>query len=155
MEHVFTLSDLSKRFPTDDACLEEIKRLRYPKGITCIHCLTITKHYKIRGRTAYECEYCRNHAYPLAHTIFAKSTTPLRIWFYAMFLMIGTRGSISVKKLQQELGVTYKTAWRMYQQITLLMLQNNADLLAKSTEIFKWTLFNTLEFKLVQKQEKL
>jgi transposase len=54
-------------------------------------------------------------------TIFEKSTTPLKQWFYAMFLMSATRCGISAKQLQRELGVTYKTAWRIFYQIRSLL----------------------------------
>ena len=50
-------------------------------------------------------------------TIFEKSTTSLQLWFYAMFLMASTRCGISAKQLERELGVTYKTAWRMFNKI--------------------------------------
>lgn len=153
MTKAFELSDFLKLFPSDEACLEEIKKLRYPKGIFCPQCKKNTKHYKVRQRTAYSCEYCRNHTYLLAQTIFEKSTTPLRLWFYAMFLMTYTRADISIRQLQQELGVTYKTAWRIYQSIKILMQQNNGDLLEKSQEVLKWTFFNAFEFKVIQKQE--
>lgn len=54
--------------------------------------------------------------FPTAGTIFHKSPTPLRLWFYAMYLMAQTRCGISAKQIQRELGVTYKTAWRMFKQ---------------------------------------
>ena len=38
-------------------------------------------------------------------------------WFYAMYLMTSTRCGISAKQLERELGVTYKTAWRMFKLI--------------------------------------
>lgn len=69
----------------------------------------------------YACSYCGTHIAPLAGTVFQKSTTSLRLWFYAMFLMISTRSGVSAKQLQRELGVTYKTAWRMFKQIRMLM----------------------------------
>ncbi|HEX8690277.1 MAG TPA: hypothetical protein VF729_08540 [Solirubrobacterales bacterium] len=50
-------------------------------------------------------------------TIFEKSTTSLQLWFYAMFLMASTRCGISAKQLERELGVTYKTAWRISSKI--------------------------------------
>ena len=79
------------------------------------------KHYRVKGRTAYACETCGNHIYPLAGTIFEKSSTALRIWFHAMYLMGSTRCGISAKQIQRETGVTYKTAWRIFHQIRKLM----------------------------------
>jgi hypothetical protein len=154
MNQNFPLSELIKQFPSNDACLEEIKKLRFPKGITCNKCDKITKHYKLQNRTAYTCEYCRSHVYPLAGTIFEKSSTPLRIWFYAMFLMTHTKGSISARKLQKELGVTYKTAWRITKRIHTLMEQNNGDLLQDSEKIFAFTFFKKLEFRFVEKKDQ-
>ena len=153
MAKSFSFSQFLKQFPTDEACLEEIKILRYPKGILCQTCNKATKHYKVHGRTAYSCERCRRHVYPLKDTIFEKSTTPLRLWFYAMFLLVHTKAQLSTRELQNELGVTYKTAWRISHNIKALMQQNNGDLLSDSQEVLTWTLFNTFEFKVVQKKE--
>jgi transposase-like protein len=61
---------------------------------------------------------------PTSGTIFHKSDTPLRSWFHAIFLMSSTKTGISAKQLQRELGVTYKTAWRMFKQIRKLMAEN-------------------------------
>ncbi len=151
----FSFSQFLNRFPDDTTCLEEIKKVRFPAGIHCIICNKITKHYKLKGRTAYSCKICRNQVYPLKDTIFAKTSTPLRVWFYALFLMTHTRSDISIKQLQRELGVTYKTAWRMYANIHMLMEQNNGDLLVKpGWQERKWIFFNTIEFKVVQRSGK-
>jgi transposase len=155
MNILFSFSQFSTRFATDDACLEEIKKTRYPGGIHCYRCYKTTNHYRVAGRTAYSCKYCRNHVYPLAGTIFEKTTTSLRLWFYAMYLMTQTRADLTAKDLQRELGVTYKTAWRMYTQIYKLMAQNKGDLLTEKPDsiIRKWTFFNKFELKVVEKQE--
>jgi len=87
----------------------------------CSKCGVERKHYRVAGRTAYACDHCGNHIYPLAGTIFEKSTTSLRLWFHAMFLMGSTRCGVSAKQIQRETGVTYKTAWRMFKQIRTLM----------------------------------
>jgi hypothetical protein len=50
-------------------------------------------------------------------TIFEKSTTSLELWFYAIYLLTSTRGGISAKQLERELGVGYKTAHRMIRQL--------------------------------------
>jgi transposase len=70
----------------------------------------------------------RNPHLPVGWNIFAKSRTPLKSWFYAMFLVASTRCGISAKQMQRELGVTYKTAWRMYSQLRSLMAQDEGAL---------------------------
>jgi transposase len=122
----YTFQQFDKDFPDNDACLEQIKEQRFPQGIThCRKCLKSRKHYRVHGRTAYACETCGNHIYPLAGTIFEKSSTPLRIWFHAMYLMGSTRCGISAKQIQRETGVTYKCAWRMFNQIRKLMHESD------------------------------
>jgi hypothetical protein len=67
---------------------------------------------------------CGHHLHPTAGTIFHKSSTGLDLWFRAVFLMSSTRCGISAKQLERDLGVTYKTAWRMF---TLIRDQLMAD----------------------------
>lgn len=153
MNEIFSLSQFSKIFPNDEVCLEEIKRFRYPQGIFCEFCKRVTKHYKLESRTAYSCEFCRNHLYPLSGTIFEKSTTSLKLWFFSMFLLTITRGKISASKLQEEVGVTYKTAWRMRHLIIQLMKQNHSDLLEEKEKVLSVSFFNAFELKIIHKQE--
>lgn len=124
----YTIKDFNSEFPNDDACLEHIKEERWPDGITVCasaKCGNVErKHHRVTGRTAYACDYCGKHIYPLAGTIFEKSTTSLRLWFYAMYLMGSTRCGVSAKQIQREIGVTYKTAWRMFKQIRTLMSED-------------------------------
>src|SRR6202043_504352 len=116
------LEDFFKRFPDDEACLEHLKEKRYPGGVTfCAKCGQERKHYRVTGRPAYACDHCGKMISPMAGTIFEKSSTSLRTWFYAMYLMGSTRCGISAKQIQRETGVTYKTAWRMFKQIRTLM----------------------------------
>jgi transposase len=117
----YTIKQFNEQFPSDDICLEFLFKARYPQGVNCPNCQKVTKHYKRTERKAYSCEFCGNLIFPTANTIFHKSATPLRSWFYAMFLMASTRCGISAKQLERELGVTYKTAWRMFKQIRSLM----------------------------------
>lgn len=154
MKATFTFSEFLTKFPDDAVCLEEVKKLKYPQGVYCVICRSITKHYKLQGRTAYSCKYCRNQVFPLAGTIFERTTTSLRVWFYALFLMTHTRAGISIKTLQRELDVTYKTAWRIYTQVRILMARNNGDLLSDREEnVRRWVLFNKIEITVAQKQE--
>ena len=79
----YTVKQFEAEFPTEDSCLEYVKEKRWPGGkLLCVRCGVERKHYRVRGRTAYTCLACGNFVYPLAGTIFHKSTTSLRTWFY-------------------------------------------------------------------------
>lgn len=121
----YTVEQFNAEFPDDDTCLEYIAEQKWPKGIApCAKCKRDRKHHRVSGRTAWACDSCGNHIYPLAGTVFEKTTTSLRLWFYAMYLMGSTRCGISAKQIQRETGVTYKTAWRMFRQIRTLLSED-------------------------------
>ena len=131
----YTINDFNRDFPDDDACLEQVLVMLYPEGIDCRKCGEKRPHAKLTGRKAYSCDYCGTHVYPLAGTIFKKSSTPLKSWFYAMYLMGSTRCGISAKQLEREVGVTYKTAWRMFNQIRKLFDESGDGKLSGTIEI--------------------
>jgi transposase-like protein len=114
-------------FPDDDACLEWLKNRLYPDGIYCVKCERVTKHHRVTKRKSYSCQFCGHHVHPTSGTIFHKSSTSLQDWFHAIFLMSQTRCGISAKQLQREIGVTYKTAWRMFHQIRTLLADDGDE----------------------------
>ena len=109
----YTLRQFMTEFPDDVACLEWLKNHRWADGIYCEKCGRVTKHHLVISRKSFSCQECGHHVHPTANTIFHKSSTSLTQWFYAVFLMASTRCGISAKQVERELGVTYKTAWRM------------------------------------------
>ena len=113
----YTLNRFMEQFPDDDTCLEWLRNRLYPQKIYCQVCRMPRKHHRIANRKVYGCDYCGHQISPTANTIFHKSRTSLRLWFYAIYLMSSTRCGISAKQLERELGVTYKTAWRMFNRI--------------------------------------
>lgn len=116
-----TITQFQKRFPDDDACLHEIFVNRNEGVVACPFCGSADNaFYKVRNRKCYECKDCGRQLHPLAGTIFHKSATPLKQWFYAIFLFSKSKNGVSAMELQRQLGVTYKTAWRMAKQIRLL-----------------------------------
>lgn len=117
----YTIRDFEAQFPDDATCLEWLRQFLYPEGVHCDKCNRVTKHHRVVSRPSYSCDHCGHHVHPTAGTIFHKSTTPLRLWFYAIYLMSSSRCGISAKHLERELGVTYKTAWRMFKQIRTML----------------------------------
>lgn len=130
----YTITQFNLDYSNDDACLEWLKNHLYPDGIFCKVCSKVTKHHKIASRRSYSCDICGNHFHPTSGTIFEKSTTPLKLWFHAIYLMSSTRCGISAKQIERETGVTYKTAWRMFKQIRTL-LQEDTPALTGEVEV--------------------
>lgn len=125
----FSLGEFLRKYNNEDACIEKVLNVKFPNGTLCNNpkCKffeKVSKLYKIKGRMVYQCS-CGYQISPLAGTVFEKTTTPLQYWFYAIFLMTNTRSGVSAKQLQRELGVTYKTAWRIFKQIRTLMANSN------------------------------
>ena len=88
----------------------------------------VFKRYATKqGRQSWTCTGCGHHVHPTAGTIFAKSSTSLQLWFYAMYLMASTRCGISAKQLERELGVYYKTAWRMFNRIRNELMDDDGE----------------------------
>ncbi len=112
--------EFARQFPDDETCLRFLWDTRYNLGGDEAHCqrceeIRLFRRYEGKQqRQAWTCTACGYQLYPTAGTIFHKSSTALHLWFHAMYLMTSTRCGISAKQLERELGVTYKTAWRMF-----------------------------------------
>jgi len=113
-----------ERFPDDEACLQFLWNTRYALddqgSAHCARCeeiRTFRRYTAKQQRQDWTCTACGLHVFPTAGTIFHKSSTALHLWFYAMYIMASTRCGISAKQLERELGVTYKTAWRIFTKI--------------------------------------
>lgn len=123
-----SLRQFKYSYGTHEKCLEAIKQLKFPDDMECSKCKRLSVFYPVTGRTAYACKFCGYQIYPLKGTIFEKSTTPLDLWFFAMYLMVQTRSGTSAKQLERMLGVSYKTAHRMFKQIRKLMEEEHMPL---------------------------
>ena len=123
----FTVTDFFRQFPTDDACLEHLWNIRFGDEVECEKCGKVGKFYRLRKEPAYSCPRCGHHIHPMVGTPFAKSRTPLQKWFYAMYMFTTTRHGVAAKELQRQLGVTYKTAWRMGHELRKYMAEVDGE----------------------------
>lgn len=122
----FTMKQFNEAFPTSDHCLDYLWQMHFA-GLACTKCGLYDGFHKLPNRPAYQCQ-CGNQLYPLAGTPFHKSTTDLRTWFLAIFFMTNTRSGMSALQFQRISGVTYKTAWRIFKQVRLMMTDDGFPL---------------------------
>jgi transposase len=138
----YSITEFMQEFPDDAACLEHLWRSRYSEDgehAECPKCEQVRrfKRYATKqGRQSWTCTGCGHHVHPTAGTIFHGSSTSLHLWFRAMYLMTSTRCGISAKQLERELGVNYRTAWRMMNKIRNELMKNDeGEMLAGDVEI--------------------
>jgi len=130
----YSIFEFNRDFPDDAACLNWLWRTRFStdgEHAGCPKCAQVRpfKRYETaQQRQSWTCTACGHHIHPTAGTIFHKSATSLHLWFYGVYLMTSTRCGISAKQLERELGVTYKTAWRMFHLIRTLLAEDITDL---------------------------
>ncbi len=129
----YSVSEFLADFPDDAACLDYLWRTRHSEDgehAECPKCeqARVFKRYETKQqRQSWTCTACGHHLHPTAGTIFHRSSTSLRLWFHAMYLMTSTRCGISAKQLERELGVHYKTAWRMFNKIRNELMNDEGD----------------------------
>jgi transposase len=143
-ESQYSLMEFMREFPDDASCLEWLWHTRYSSDGEHAYCpspsckteRTFKRYATSQQRQSWSCTACGKHLHPTAGTIFHKSSTSLHLWFYGMYLMTSTRCGISAKQLERELGVTYKTAWRMMNLIrNQLMTQGDVDRMTGEVEV--------------------
>jgi transposase len=116
-----TLRQFQARFPTEESCLDHLMRVRYGDRHDCAGCGKSAHFYRVKARRSYACEYCGSQVYPTAGTPFERTRTPLKDWFFVMFQFCSSRNGVAAKEVERQLGVTYKTAWRMCHEIRKYM----------------------------------
>jgi transposase len=128
-----SLMEFMREWPDDATCLEWLWRERHSEDGTHAHCpkcdreRAFKRYATSQRRQSWTCTGCGHHLHPTAGTIFHKSSTSLHLWFYAFYLMTSTRCGISAKHLERELGVNYKTAWRMLNKIRNELMDQDGD----------------------------
>lgn len=117
----FTFPQFLKKYPTDEACMQEIFDRVYEGMECCPECGKPADFSPVKGRKAFACKSCSHQLYPLAQTPLKDTKLPITNWFYAIFMFTVCKNGISAKELQRQLGVSYPTAHRMGHKVREMM----------------------------------
>ena len=82
-----------------------------------------------------ECLDCGRQTSLTAGTAMHRSKLPLTMWFWAAHLMATHSNGMSARQLEDQLGVTYKTAWLLAQKLRRSMVDPDRDLLEGVVEV--------------------
>lgn len=122
-------------FHTEQACLDYLERLRWPKEFICPKCGVISAPIKT-SRNRLVCQSCKYQASVTAGTIFDKTRTPLKVWLAAAWYITNQKQGVSALGLQRVLGLgSYQTAWAMLHRFRRAMIRPGRDLLNGLVEV--------------------
>ena len=109
--------EFMKKFASKRKTIQFFEGVRWPGGVTCIHCQSKRIAPKKSRLGVYQCKDCRKDFSVQTGTVFERSKIPLRKWFYAVYLLQTARKGISSLQLSKQIGVTQKTAWFMLHRL--------------------------------------
>ena len=122
--------EFNAKFPTEESIIDYYIQKRYSKEKPkCNHCgcENVYSYKNEKLKKFFRCGGCGRDFSIFKGTIFEKSDTDLRKWFYAIHLFLNGKKGISALQLQREISVTYKTAWRILHKIREAMGNNDDD----------------------------
>ena len=112
-----SLLEFQEQFATEEACEDYLAQWRWPDGFQCPKC-DGRDAWRLGRRRLYQCTFCRHQTSVTAGTAMHKSKLPLRVWFWAIFLVARHKKGISAAQIQADLDLgSYRTAWLLLQKI--------------------------------------
>ena len=126
--------DWQQRFSSEQKCIAELARLRWPNGFQCPVC-GHDYAWHLHRRGLYECRRCRHQASIIAGTLFHGTKLPLTKWFWAIYWAASDKGSISALRLCKLLGVNWRTAFHMLRKLRTAM--GHRDTLYRLSELIE------------------
>jgi ISXO2-like transposase domain/Transposase zinc-ribbon domain len=127
--------EFQERFPDEAACLDYLAASRWPEGYRCPAC-NGERAWVLERRHLWECARCHHQASVTAGTVMHGTRTPLRLWFWAAYLVATHTPGISAKQLQRQLGLSrYETAWLMLQKLRRAMVAPEREPLRDEVEV--------------------
>ena len=131
-----TFQEFDRWFISENACLDYIAKLRWPKGFSCPSCGFKTERPSLMGRGLFLCRECKWQTSVTAGTLFHGTHKPLRTWFLAMWFVTSQKHGASALGLQRILGLnSYNTAWIWLHKLRRAMVRRGRDQLTGAIEV--------------------
>lgn len=127
MQPGLSLLEFMQQYGTEARCRQALAKTRWPRGFVCpsCHCRLHTT-FQRGGRDYWQCQRCRHQTTATSGTIFAASKLPLTKWFLAMHLLTQAKNNVSALELKRQLGVSWRTAWRIKHKLMQVMAEREA-----------------------------
>ena len=137
-----TLTQLTERFSTEEACKQFLQDQRWPNGVQCPRCKS-EKVYALKARPFHW--VCKNKSCGgrngyrfsvITKTVFENTNYPLRTWFQVIYLMTQSKKGISALQIHRQIrSGDYRTAWYMCHRIRAAMKDGGFNKLMGEVEV--------------------
>ena len=103
-------------FDSDESCRRHLFSIRWPNGFKCPACGN-GQYYKVSSRAVFHCSSCQYQTSLTAKTLMRKTRTPLRFWFWGIYLVNERKQLVTAKQFSEMSGLNYHAARRMLGKI--------------------------------------
>jgi predicted RNA-binding Zn-ribbon protein involved in translation (DUF1610 family) len=135
MARARSLTEFQEAFPDEASCAAFLFERRWLGGFVCPRCgRDRMAALKSRAHT-YECLDCGRQTSITAGSVMHRSKLPLTAWFWAAHLMSTHSNGMSARQLEDQLGLTYKTAWLLTQKLRRSMVDPDREPLEGVVEV--------------------
>lgn len=129
-----TQLEFERRFATEAACIEYLRRQRWPEGFRCPKC-DATRSWALRTRPLDQCASCGHQVSLTAGTVFHGTRKPLRLWFRVIAQFLASKSGCSAVDVARQHGLKYETAWTWLHKVRSYMAQFGRAPLSGSVEV--------------------
>jgi len=131
-----TVLEFQERFSTEEACREFLFASRWPEGFGCRRCGGGEVGGMHARRRVWQCKGCGAQTSVTAGTVMHGTRTPLRLWFWAAYLLATHHPGISAVQLQRQLGLRHhETAWMLLHKLRRAMVAPEREPLKREVEV--------------------
>lgn len=131
-----TIVEFQGRFADEEACRAYLFASRWPEGFRCRRCGGGEVGVLHRRRLVWQCKGCGAQTSVTAGTVMHGTRQPLRLWFWAAYLVATHHPGISAVQLQRQLGIgRHETAWMMLHKLRRAMVAPEREPLKREVEI--------------------
>lgn len=127
MQPGLSMVEFMQLYGTESQCEQALAAARWPQGFVCPFCrCRLHTTFQRDGRALWQCQRCRHQTSVTAGTVFDSTKLPLTVWFLAMHLLTQAKNNVSALELMRQLGVSWRTAWRIKHKLMAVMAEREA-----------------------------
>ena len=122
-------------FSTELDCLNYLFNRTWPNGYVCFNCGNKTSKYV--PNYFYDCIKCNHRASVLKNTIFQEFKKPLKIWFWALYLVIHNARYRDLFRIRRLLNTSFLKAFKVLYKTSKIIARYDENHMARIRDLIE------------------